>query len=104
MEILLLNSTRENTYTVTYMGQRVIIKTIKEVKICGIWYCNNREIEYKLNIKDKITKMGSMIKSWRNRNLTPEGKSLIIKTFGLSQIIYGMHICEISDERKYKID
>ena len=38
------------------------------------------------------------MRSWQNRNLTFEGKSLIIKTFGLSQLIYGMQICEIRSE------
>ena len=65
------------------------------MKICGIWFCNNNDNEYKLNVTDKILKLESMLRSWRSRNLTFEGKSLIVKTFGLSQIIYGMQICEI---------
>ena len=34
---------------------------------------------------------------WRSRNLTFEGKSLIIKTFGISQLVYGLQVVEIKD-------
>ena len=46
--------------------------------MCGIWYCNSKVKEYKLNITDKIAKLEIMIKKWKARNLTFEGKSLII--------------------------
>ena len=39
-------------------------------------------------VLDKIIKMESNLKLWKNINLTIEGKSLILKTFGLSQLIY----------------
>ena len=38
------------------------------------------------------------IKSWSQRHLTMEGKSLIVKTFGLSQIIYNMQSYEFRSE------
>ena len=66
-----------------------------ELKICGIWYCNDPERAYKLNITDKIVKLESNLKLWRSRNLTFEGKSLIIKTFGISQLVYGLQVLEI---------
>ena len=39
-EILSLESDVEKVYEVEYMGKKVKITTIKEVKVCGIWYCN----------------------------------------------------------------
>ena len=48
------------------MGKKVKIKTIKEVKVCGIWYCNDRAREYKLNILEKINKMESNLKLWKH--------------------------------------
>jgi hypothetical protein len=39
---------------------------------------------------EKIKKLENKIKIWSNRHLTMEGKNLIIKTFGLSQLIYNM--------------
>ena len=47
-------------------------------------------MEYQLNVHEKIKKLSYKIKLWSNRHLTIEGKVLIVKTFGLSQIIYNM--------------
>ena len=30
-------------------------RTFKEVKVSGIWYCNDKVREFKLNILDKIS-------------------------------------------------
>ena len=46
---------------------------------------------------DKIEKLESNLKRWKNRNLTFEGKSLIIKTFGMSQLIYNLQVVEIKE-------
>ena len=48
--------------------------------------------------------MESNLRAGRNRNLTCERKSLIIKTFGLSQLIYGMQVIEIKDTCIKKIE
>ena len=48
-----------------------------EIKICGIWYCNDQNRAYKLNVTDKIEKLEINLKKWRSRNLTFDGKSLI---------------------------
>jgi hypothetical protein len=39
---------------------------------------------------EKIKKLRYKIKLWSQRHLTMEGNTLIVKTFGLSQIIYNM--------------
>ena len=77
---------------------------MKELKICGIWYCNNTEIEYQLNIKDKIDKLKSKIELRRSRNLTFGGRSLIVKTFGLSQLIYGLQVYTLKEESIKEIE
>ena len=73
------------------------IKTIQELKICGIYFCNDKAIEYDHNILSKIEKLEMQLKKWKCRNLTMEGKILIIKTFGLSQIIYSIQSQEMLD-------
>ena len=35
------NSDRMKVYMIRYMGQVVNIKTINDIKVCGIWFCNN---------------------------------------------------------------
>jgi hypothetical protein len=56
------------------------------------------EEEHKLNVTEKIIKLTRNIKKWSPRNLTMEGKTLIVKTFGLSQIIYNMQSYGFEDE------
>jgi exonuclease III len=93
-EILKLNSGNASTVTFNYNGHEVKIKTVNSIKICGLHYCWNMDTEYKLNVIDKIEKLKNKIRIWTPRHLTMEGKSLIIKTFGLSQLIYNMQSYE----------
>ncbi len=55
-----------------------------------MYYCSDSDEEYQLNVLEKIKKLSYKIKLWSQRHLTMEGKTLIVKTFGLSQIIYNM--------------
>ena len=82
----------QKVYDVQYCGSDIAVTTLKEIKICGIWYCYDQERAYKLNVTDKVEKLNSNLKRWKNRNLTFEGKSLIIKTFGISQLIYNQKL------------
>jgi hypothetical protein len=93
-EILKLNSGNASTVIFNYNGHEVKIKTVNSIKICGLHYCWEIDTEYKLNVIDKIEKLKNKIRIWTPRHLTMEGKSLIIKTFGLSQLIYNMQSYE----------
>ena len=63
-------------------------KSIEAIKLCGITYSDNEELAYEKNISDKIMKLENQIKRGLWRGLSLEGKILITKTFGLSQLIY----------------
>ena len=105
-EILSLNkdtSTREHVPT-TIRIKGNILKTVESIKICGITFSNNSEIAYKNNILDKITMLEKQIVKWLPRYLSTEGKLLIFKTFGLSQLIYSLQMCEIKDVDLKKIE
>jgi hypothetical protein len=58
-------------------------------------FSTNSNIEYEENIMDKIEKLENQLKKWMGRNLTIEGKILIVKTFGLSQLIYHLQCYHI---------
>ena len=96
-EILALHTEDILEYNIRYEEVDLNIKTVEKLKICGIWYCNETEEDYNQNIKDKINKLEHKIKLWNSRNLTFEGKILIIKTFGISQLIYVMQVCKIKE-------
>ena len=60
-EILVWNTGRRLTYDVMYCGQNFAISTVKELKICGMWYCNDAQREYELNITEKIEKLNNSV-------------------------------------------
>jgi hypothetical protein len=57
-------------------------------------YCQGDQEEYNLKVHEKIKKLMYKIKLRSLRHLTLEGKILIVKAFGLSQLIYNMQSFE----------
>jgi hypothetical protein len=102
-EILTINS-QKKVYNIEYGGKIFRVNSVKSLKICGIYTCLDLEEEYKLNVKDKITKFKNKLKLWKSRRLTMEGKSLVLKTFGISQLIYVMQCVEINPEQHKQIE
>jgi hypothetical protein len=96
-EILNINGEKKS-YSVKYEYKIVKINTVDKLKICGIYYCTKMEEDYNLNVNEKIVKMKVNLKKWTSRRLTLEGKSLIIKTFGISQLIYNMQCINFHDK------
>jgi hypothetical protein len=87
-----------------FNNQRITITTQESVKICGITFSSNKEIAYQSNIKDKILKMERQLNIWRQRNVSLEGKILLVKTFGLSHLIYSLQATNIRIEEEKKIE
>ena len=105
-EIVKLNLDTTNTAFVPEQirVQGETITTSESVKICGIVFSNNKIKAYKSNIKDKIVKLERQIIRWLPRGLSVEGKLLIVKTFGLSQLIYSLQMCKITDDDLKQIE
>jgi exonuclease III len=96
-EILNLNSASQTiSFKVNYNQQEINLKPVDSLKICGIYYCNNQEEEHEKNVIDKIAKLRDRLRVWQSRHLTLEGKSLILKTFGISQLIYNMQCVQFT--------
>jgi len=53
---------------------------------------------------DKIDKMERNLIMWLHRGLTLLGKVVIINTFGISQLIYTMQVCEYDDDDLKRIE
>ena len=105
-EILQLNvdSTHSDFATANITVENKTFKTVESVKICGIVFSNNQIIAYNENIIDKIERLEKQLVRWLARGLSLEGKILIVKTFGLSQMIYSLQICEITDRDVINIE
>jgi len=94
----ILNLTEENkTYRINYEGKSFNIDNVTKLKICGIYFCTSKSDEYQLNVLDKIEKLKINLRKWESRRLTLEGKSLILKTFGISQLIYSMQCIKVKE-------
>ena len=96
-EILRLNTSEVTEVQFNYNNMQMKVDTIQKIKICGLFFSSDTDEEYDLNVIEKIKKLGYKIKLWTARNLTIEGKILIVKTFGLSQLIYNMQSYEFKD-------
>ena len=103
-EILKLNSSENDNFCIVYSEKSFRVQTVNKIKICGLYFCSLADEEYKLNVMDKIEKLQNKMKLWSHRFLTMEGKTLIVKTFGLSQIIYNLQSYEFKNEDLVNIE
>jgi hypothetical protein len=80
------------------------VSACKHITICGIRFSNDHQIEYKYNIIRRINAMENQLKRWICRDLTLNGRNMIAKTFGFSQLIYAMQCCSIRTEDITRIE
>jgi hypothetical protein len=66
------------------------IKLTESITICGKTFSLNNVLEHDKNVGNKIDNLQKALNSWSKRSLSIFGRNLILKTFGLSQIIYSM--------------
>jgi exonuclease III len=98
-EIMIIGKThnKKEEFIIESEGNKHKIYDQEKVKICGITFSNDDNISYKENVQDKIIKLERHLNIWRQRNLSLKGKILIVKTFGLSQLIYSMQATHIKE-------
>jgi hypothetical protein len=81
---------------VKYLGIDYRITPVSEIKINGVYLCQNMGRMRELNINMLIEKMDRHFLQWSKRGLSLLGKIQIYKTFGLSQYLYHLSIFEPS--------
>ena len=69
-------------------GMECIDLTKNLVKILGIHFSYNEKIENEENFIKLIKKIENVLKIWRIRNLTVQGKITIFKTLAISKVIH----------------
>ncbi len=98
-EIMNLRSHLAEEYiTLDSANGQTIIKFTSDVTICGKNFSLNASHERCKNVTDKIDKLHRALESWSRRSLSIFGRNLILKTFGLSQVIYSMQSSVFSDD------
>ena len=77
-----------NPLTVSYNNRYVNVCSVDKVKICGnVLTCDNK-LDYEENVKSKIAVLEKQLNLWGKRNISIEGKMLIVKTFAMSQLVF----------------
>ena len=69
-------------------GMECIYLTNNSVKILGIHISFNKKIEDEENFIKRFKKIDIVLKIWRIRNLTVQGKIRIFKTLAISKVIH----------------
>ena len=70
------------------------------VRILGVHVSYNEKENNELNFHLKLRKMQTNLDIWRARNLTLFGKVMIIKSLGLSQLVYSASTLNVPEEIK----
>ena len=101
-EILCLGNPPGRIYKMNYMGAAHEICAQEKVKINGILFQRDTEQLRRSNLEVVNEKINSQLLKWSRRSLSILGKILILKTFGISQIIYVMQSMKLN-ESDFKI-
>ena len=80
---------------VRYNGANYEVKTMNKVKINGIYFQQNQTVMREDNVEAALRRVDSQLRRWSTRRLCLLGKILILKTFGISQLIYLMQSIEL---------
>lgn len=73
-------------------------ETTDKIKILGIYFENNNGANIKDNWQGRIETINKLIRTWSKRDLSINGKIVIIKSFLLSQLIYVMQTIGLQDD------
>ena len=79
-------------------GMDYIDLTKKTTKVLGIHFSYNKKLETEENFIRHVRKIEKVLKLWRMRNLTLEGKITIFKTLAISKIIHVSLVTNVSTQ------
>ena len=85
-------------FEIRYLNQLYKIKTSVQVKVNGIFLQQDSTLMKKANLDSVKSKIETQCRRWTGRRLSLLGKILILKTFGISQIIYVMQCLNLVDQ------
>ena len=67
------------------------------VNALGVFFSRNQESANRLNFDEKIRHLEKTLITWQRRNLTLYGKKNIVKTLGISKLIYSASVLPVPD-------
>ncbi len=63
-----------------------------------MWFSHDKQRNHDLNVNGKIEKIRKCLQAWWGKAMTMQGRILIAKTLGISQIIYSLMNTTVMDE------
>jgi len=95
----------------TYLGKKKppnlnneINWTENPVKCLGIYFGKDKQLIEKINWESKLVKLTRKLNSWKARKLTYYGKIVIVKTLGISQILYNANCLHVPNHIVKKVN
>ena len=87
-EILNLSSSAKVNTTSIYNNIELNLTHKNAIVICGNYLSLDQQASYEHNVTNKIKKLNNQLNKWRGRNLSINGRMIIVKTFAISQLIF----------------
>ena len=94
------NGVEQVEHSIVYRGANYKIVSKEMIKINGILVSQDQRQAGDANLKKIIDAMERHLAKWSTRSLSILGKILILKTYAISQMVYYMQTCVLS-ERNY---
>ena len=83
---------------VAVCGRKCIDLCNDTIKITGIHFSYNKKKRNEKIFPDSITKIQTVLKVWRMRRLTLEGKIIVFKTLAIAKIVFPSLISKVPTE------
>ena len=77
-----------NGVQVTLCGMKCVNLNNETVKILGVHFSYNKNLEQDKNFCENIIKIENILKSWGMRHLTLEGRITVFKSLAVSKVVH----------------
>ena len=84
-----------NGVQVALCGKKYVDLNDETVKILGVHFSYNKNLEQDKNFSDHIIKVENILKLWRMRQLTLEGRITVFKSLAISKVIHLLMITKL---------
>ena len=84
-----------NGVQVTLCGMKCVDLNVETVKILGVDFSYNKNLEQDKKFSDHIIKIENILKVWRMRQLTLEGRITVFKSLAISKVIHLLMITKL---------
>jgi hypothetical protein len=89
-EIFNFIDSRKSTNIIQYMNKRYDLIRCDSIKVCGLTVSKDERLEYMANVTTRIESLRRNLQRWSHRSLSLNGRMIVAKAFGISQIVYAV--------------